>query len=99
MRLQSRSVKGRLKLHRNFWEHTLHAPHFIQSIIDNGYAIRFTPTPLPPCYAANNQSAMSHRDFVDEEIRNCVAKGYVVECQQMPYACNPLTVAEGKKLR
>ena len=42
---------------------------------------------------------MRHRDFVDEEILNYVAKGYVVECQEMPYACNPLTVAEGKKLR
>ena len=95
----SPSVKDRLKQHTHFWAHTLRAPHYIQSIIDNGYAIEFTPTPPPPCYAPNNQSAMRHRDFVDQEIMNCVRKGYVIECQSMPHACNPLTVAEGKKLR
>ena len=92
------SVKNRLLLCYDFWERTICAPFYVLSIIKNGYAIPFVANP-PPCYAKNNQSSLRHRDFVDSEIMNCLKKSYIQEVFEIPYCCNPLTVAEGKKLR
>ena len=92
------SVKNRLLRCYYFWERTIHAPFYVLSIIKNGYAIPFTANP-PPCYAKNNRSSLRHQDFVESEISNCLEKSYIIEIDHMPYCCNPLTVAEGKKLR
>ena len=44
---------------------------------------------------------MRHKKFVEESIENLLAQGCIEELSEMPYCCNPLTVAEptGKKLR
>ena len=96
--LHKPSVKNRLALHYNYWEETLCAPNFVLSIIKNGYILPFVTTP-PKFYAKNNQSSLRHKDFVESEIENCLRKSYIVETDGIPYCCNPLTVAEGKKLR
>ena len=85
-------------LNYDYWEKTLCAPFFVLSVIKNGYCLPFSSIP-PPFFAKNNRSSQRHRDFVESEIANCLQKSYIVEVDSLPYCCNPLTVAEGKKLR
>ena len=96
--LSKPSVKNRLALHYQYWERTLCGPFFVLSIIKNGYILPFTSNP-PAFYAKNNRSSLLHPDFVESEIENCLKKSYIIETDQPPFCCNPLTVAEGKKLR
>ena len=92
------SVKNRLLLRYDYWEQTVCAPFFVLSIIKNGYALPFVANP-PRFRAKNNRSSLRHRDFVDAEIASCLEKSYIQEVDHIPFCCNPLTVAEGKKLR
>ena len=92
------SVKGRLKEHLYFWKNNLEASSFVLNIINHGYILPFSSVP-PPFYAKNNLSSLKHHDFVDKAILELVGKRLVKEVSLRPYCCNPLTVAEGKKLR
>ena len=47
----------------------------------------------------NNISSLNHAQFVETTIADLIQKQYIVELESQPYCCNPLTVAEGKKLR
>ena len=67
-------------------------------LVDYGYVIPFE-TPPPAFYAKNNQSSLRNRPFVDEAIRKLEAFGCIEESSTRPFCCNPLTVAEGEKLR
>ena len=69
-----------------------------QIIIKNGYVLPFITNP-PRFYTKNNRSSLRHQDFVESEIANCLKKSYIIETDEIPFCCNPLTVAEGKKLR
>ena len=89
---------GRLKNFSAFWSKDLRASSFVQSIVDYGYVIPFE-TPPPAFYAKNNQSSLRNRPFVDEAIRKLEAFGCIEESSARPFCCNPLTVAEGEKLR
>lgn len=82
----------------DYWERTLCAPFFVLSIIKNGYCLPFSSVP-PAFFARNNRSSLQHRDFVESEIANCLKKSYIIEVDAPPHCVNPLTVAEGKKLR
>ena len=42
---------------------------------------------------------MRHREFVEETISKLLADGCIKEVTQIPHNVNPLTVAEGSKLR
>ena len=92
------TVKGRLKSCFNFWENVLLSSRFVLSVIRNGYALPLIRTP-PPFFATNNRSSLRHTDFVENEIEEYLAKSYIREIETAAYCCNPLTVAEGKKLR
>ena len=48
---------------------------------------------------ANNRSAFQHPDFVTQAISELLANGCIVEHSVPPFCVNPLSVAEGKKLR
>ena len=85
-------------LNYSYWEKTLCASSFVLSVIKNGYCLPFITNP-PPFFAKNNLSSLRHKQFVESEIANCLKKSYIVEVSTMPYCCNPLTVAENKKLR
>ena len=47
----------------------------------------------------NNLSAVKHRAFVSQAIEELLANKCIQEHDQPPFCVNPLTVAEGKKLR
>lgn len=91
-------VKGRLKSSVSFWASTLDAPQFSLDTISHGYRLPFASYPAP-CFLSNNLTAVRHPDFVVHAISELLANGCVVEHSEPPYCVNPLTVAEGKKLR
>ena len=91
----SESVKGRLKPGIKFWSNTLDASDFVLRSIREGYRIPFFRYPVP-CYLKNNKSSFSHSwDAISELLSN----GCIIEQNFPPFCVNPLTVAEGKKLR
>ena len=91
-------VKGRLKKQYDFWKINLKASSFILSIVKSGYILPFL-SPPPPFYAKNNLSALRNKVFVDNAIHELLEKNLIQEIEHRPHCCNPLTVAEGKKLR
>ena len=52
-----------------------------------------------PFYTSNNKSSLRHPQFVSQAITKLLENNCIEERKQKPYCCNPLTVAEGKKLR
>ena len=94
----SSAVKGRLSASVDFWKSTLCAPEFVLDTIRRGYRLPFAEYP-PSCFLANNRSAFQHPDFVTQAISELLANGCIVEHSVPPFCVNPLSVAEGKKLR
>ena len=94
----SQGVKGRLKASINFWIDRLEAPEFVISMIREGYRIPFGTYPTR-CFLKNNNSALKHPEFVESAILELLANGCIEEHATPPLCVNPLTVAEGKKLR
>ena len=92
------AVKGRLKSSVSFWASTLDAPQFTLDTILHGYRIPFASYPAP-CFLSNNLSALRHPDFVVHAISELLDNGCITEHSEPPFCVNPLTVAEGKKLR
>ena len=91
----SESVKGRLKPGIKFWSNTLDASDFVLRSIREGYRIPLFRYPVP-CYLKNNKSSFSHsRDAISELLSN----GCIIEQNFPLFYVNPLTVAEGEKLR
>ena len=91
-------VRGKLKPRLPFWEKDLKASPFVLDVIEHGYKIPFVTTP-PPCCLKNNKSSLDHAEFVESAISDLLQNRCAVEVPTQPYCCNPLTVAEGKKLR
>ena len=94
----SNGVKGRLKSSFNFWVETLDASDFVLDMIRRGYRLPFAEYPSQ-CFLKNNRSALQHPGFVAEAITELLSNGCIVEHHVPPFCVNPLTVAEGKKLR
>ena len=91
-------MKGRLAQSVEFWENTLEAPPFIIDVIKHGYSLPFREFP-PSCFLSNNRSALRNPQFVRDTILELLRRGLVEEHSSPPHCVNPLTVAEGKKLR
>ena len=91
----SNGLKGRLKSSLNFWVETLNAPHFVLDMIRRGYRLPFAEYPAQEQY----RSALQHLEFVAEAISELLSNGCIVEHEVSSFCVNPLTVAEGKKLR
>ena len=62
------------------------------------YRLPFASFPAP-CYLCNNSSALKHPDLVVHAILELLDNVCIVEHSEPPFCVNPLTVAEGKKLR
>lgn len=92
------SVVGRLKHHYSYWETQLKASSFVLNVIKNGYFIPFTSHPTK-FYAKNNSSSLRHDMFVKESIQKLLTNKCILEVNEQPFCCNPLTVAEKSKLR
>ena len=82
----------------DFWKSTLCAPEFVLDTIRRGHRLPFAEYP-PSCFLANNRSAFQHPDFVTQTISELLANDCIVEHSVSPFCVNPLSVAEGKKLR
>ena len=67
-------------------------------MIRRGYRLPFAEY-LTQCFFKNNRSALQHPEFVAEAISELLCNGCIVEHEVPPVCVNPLTVAEGKKLR
>ena len=81
-----------------FWKEELNATPFILGVVEHGYKIPFITAP-PAFYAKNNTSSLDHPVFVEGAIDELLRNRCVVEVPHRPHCCNPLTVAQGKKLR
>ena len=92
------SVAGRLEKSANFWETCLEAPEFVLSIIKEGYRLPFGQY-QSTCFLANNKPSLDHTQFVQEAILELLSNDCIVEHNTPPFCVNPLTLAEGKKLR
>ena len=53
----------------------------------------------PLVFLPNNLSAIKHREFVSQAIEELLANKCIQEHDKPTFCVNPLTVAEGKKLR
>ena len=67
-------------------------------MIRRGYRLPFAQYPSQ-CFLKNDRSALQHPEFVAEAITELLSNGCIVEHVVPPFCMNPLTVAEGKKLR
>ena len=94
----SSGVKGRLKQCISYWESTICAPQFVLGQISEGYRLPFVRFP-DKCHLRNNRSAVRHPQFVEEAISKLLLNDCIQEHCEPPYCVNPLSVAEGKKLR
>ena len=94
----SSGVKGRLKQSISYWESTICAPQFVLGLISEGYRLPFVRFP-DKCYLRNNRSAVCHPQFVQETISRLLLNDCIQEHCEPRYCVNPLSVAEGKKLR
>ena len=94
----SNGVKVRLESSLNFWVETLAASDFVLDMIRRDYRLPFAESPSQ-CFLKNNRSVLQHPDFVAEVIIELFSNGCIVEHGVPPFCMNPLTVAEGKKLR
>ena len=92
------SVRGRVKENSHFWKNELKPALFVQNIIDNGYIMPFI-TITPSLYAPNNKSNLMNSRFVFQAILKLLKSNCIEKIDQKPYCCNPLAVAESKKLR
>ena len=91
-------VKGRLANAFEFWAKDLEAPPFVIDIIRQGYSLPFSGFP-PRCFLSNNRSALRNPQFLESAILEFLEKQLINEHRFPPHCVNPLTVAEGKKLR
>jgi len=91
-------VAGKISTCSEFWRNQLDASPFVLNIVDNGYYLPLKSEP-PPFRARNNASSLRHRDFVEESINKLLKNNCIGETCEVPYVCNPSTVAEGSKLR
>ena len=76
----------------------MQASVFINAVKTNGYSLPF----VKPClafHAKNNASSIRNYDFVTNAIDELLKTGCIMQVDGIPYCCNPLTVAEGQKLR
>ena len=92
------TVAGKIHQKSEFWEDTLNAPNYVTNIIKYGYSLPFVET-CKPFFAENNASSLKHPDFVEEAISKLLKQKCIMETKEIPYCCNPLTVAESSKLR
>ena len=91
-------LRGRLKRHLPYWA-SIDASGFALDVIDSGYRLPFIETPSK-AYFDNNQSALTHSDFVESAILELIKTHAITEVPSIPKVVNPLSVSvnsSGKK--
>ena len=66
--------------------------------MNEGYSLPFAQLP-PALFLRNNCSAFRNSEFVGAAILELLEQGLIIEVNSPPHCVNPLSVAEGKKLR
>ena len=74
------------------------ASELVLSIIKDGYRLLFAANPSR-CFLRNYLSTLKQNDVVSQAIPQLLAGECISEHAVPPFCVNPLTVAEGKKLR
>lgn len=90
--------KGRLAKNIAFWEKISNS-EVVLDIVRHGYRLPFISLPESK-FMQNNKSAVDHSDFVESSILDLLKIGSIMECSEVPYIINPLTVSvndEGKE--
>ena len=95
---KQQSVVGKLVKCVMFWETELSASTYVMDIIKNGYSIPFSSQP-PESFEKNNASALGNPVFVEAALQELLIDGRILQTDTVPYVVNPLSVAEGSKLR
>ncbi len=90
--MKRESVKGRLKMHKEFWQ-GIGANQWVMDCISEGYKLPFKYFPLPARFM-NNKSALTHSQFVTESILDLLADNRVRQVDVEPLIVSPLTVAD-----
>ena len=91
-------VKGNLKRNIEFWRE-IGASQYILSVIEDGYSLVFDSIPSQACFK-NNNSALKHSEFVEKAILELLESDRIIECSEVPFVVNPLSVSTqscGKK--
>ena len=91
-------MAGNIHRKSEYWENTLLAPNYVMNIIQHGYCLPFVKN-CPPFFAENNASSLRHPEFVEKTIADLLKANCIKQTEEMPYCCNPLTVADSSKLR
>ena len=93
------TVAAKIHDHYQFWLTELDISSYIRNVILYKYSLPFT-APCPSFVADNNTSSRNNYDFVVSAINELISKKCVIQVSEVPYCCNPLTVAKRKnKLR
>ena len=92
------TVVGKLIEKAEFWENGLEASPYVLNVVKHGYKLPFEEK-VSAFYAKNNSSSLRNTNFVTKSINELLEQNCIEEVSEMSYCCNPLTVAEGKKLR
>lgn len=83
---------------RSFWLSVLVFPLFVKNIVTYVYALPLKSFPKS-AFFNNNRSSLKQPNFAQEAIENLLRNRCIGEHDAPPHVVNPLTVAEGKKLR
>ena len=86
-------VQGKLRQNLPFWRDIIQASAFVLDIIQNGYKICFQESPSP-FTIPNRSSALRHKDFVNEAIKELLDRGCLRETPHVPKFCSPLHVVQ-----
>ena len=93
------NLKSCLKRTIKFWSETLKANKAIVNVLTEGYKLTLYTVPKP-AHFNNNKSAITHSDFVSEEIQDLLKTNRITEVNELPHVINPLSVTlqnSGKK--
>ena len=84
--------RGKLKEHLDFWKNEIQASEFVLDIIKHGHkpTLRSTPEPYS---IPNRSSALKHKQFVNDSVKELLSLGCISEVEQKPRFINPLHVA------
>ena len=83
-------VKGRLRENIEYWK-DIGCNDAIMDVIREGYRIPFIDNP-PGVVLRNNRSALEHKEFVTEAIKELLETGRIEEVENPPLVVNPLSV-------
>ena len=84
--------RGRLKELSDFWKNEIQASKFVLDIIKHGHKPTLRST-LEPYSIPNRSSALKHKRFVNDSLKELLSLDCINEVEQIPKFINSLDVA------